>query len=62
MEFPPLDDVRWDRLLGAVMQSQPLGPQPDAPRAPQVLAGVFPSSPPRPADGVSTSHELDAYV
>lgn len=64
MEFPALDDVRWDRLLRAVLQAQPLGLQPDAPAAPDLLATPFPSPPPRSdtAQRALAREGLDAYA
>lgn len=41
MDFPPLDDARWDRLLGAVVGQRPTVGDPAAP-----LASPFPA--PRP--------------
>lgn len=41
MDFPPLDDARWDRLLGAVVDQRPTVGDPAAP-----LASPFPA--PRP--------------
>ncbi len=34
MDFPPLDDARWDRLLGAVVDQRPTVGDPAAPLAP----------------------------
>lgn len=42
MDFPPLEDVRWDRLLGAVVGQRPTVGDPTAP-----LATPFPAQPPR---------------
>lgn len=40
MEFPPLEDVRWDRLLGAVIGQRPTVGDPTTP-----LATPFPAAP-----------------
>ena len=37
MDFPPLDDTRWDRLLRAVIGQRPTVGDPDAP-----LSASFP--------------------
>lgn len=39
MDFPPLDDTRWDRLLGAVIGQRATVGDPDAP-----LATSFPAA------------------
>lgn len=59
MDFPPLEDVRWDRLLGAVVGQRPTVGDPTTP-----LATLFPGAPDRSEreqqdDG--TIH-LDAYA
>lgn len=33
MDFPPLEDVRWDRLLGAVIGQRPTVADPTTPLA-----------------------------
>lgn len=33
MDFPPLDDTRWDLLLGAVIEQRPAVADPDSPLA-----------------------------
>lgn len=50
MDFPPLDDTRWDRLLGAVIGQRPTVGDPDAP-----LATSFPV----PQEWQERTRELD---
>ena len=38
MDFPPLDDARWDRLLGAVVGQRPTVGEAGAPLAPSFPA------------------------
>lgn len=61
MDFPPLEDVRWDRLLGAVVAQRPTVGDPTAP-----LATPFPSLPtglqPQPDDEDDETIRLDAYA
>jgi len=40
VDFPPLDDARWDRLLGAVVDQRPTVGDPTAP-----LSALFPTVP-----------------
>lgn len=47
MDFPPLDDTRWDLLLGAVTGQRPTVADPDSP-----LATSFPQVPPHDESSV----------
>lgn len=59
MEFPPLEDVRWDRLLGAVIGQRPTVGDPTAP-----LATPFPVAPAHPERDQRDDDpiRLDAYA
>ena len=60
MDFPPLDDVRWDRLLGAVLQVQPLDPRTEPLRAPH--GTVAPLTSPQPHGTAAVASGLDTYA
>lgn len=66
MDFPPLDDARWDRLLGAVVDQRPTVGDPAAP-----LASPFPApatvrrrdeDPPGDARSGDVTIRLDSYA
>lgn len=58
MEFPPLDDDRWDRLLVAVVGQRSTVGDPTAP-----LAAPFPAPPARPERELDDETiRLDTYA
>lgn len=70
MDFPPLDDARWDRLLGAVVDQPPTVGDPTAPLATPfpAPAGLVPRARgehhqhPQPGDRDDDVIRLDAYA
>lgn len=57
MQFPPLDDVRWDRLMEVVLERAPAGPRSNLPLGPQSLTTPLPTT---PASGATT--QRDSYA
>lgn len=58
MEFPPIEDARWDRLLRVVLAAEARDPAREGP-----LATDFPTPALEPAETLArATRDLDAYV
>lgn len=63
MDFPPLDDPRWDRLLGAVTDQRPTVGDPGAPLGTSFPAQLTPGqNESRDHQGASQLIDLDTYA
>lgn len=63
MDFPPLDDTRWDRLLVAVIAQRPTVDDPESPLATRFPSPLHDDTPePEPAEEPDRTVDLDTYA